>query len=275
MLDDTNSFEKSKFKPSASSSSSICICCWKKRLSGIELVYAGEGAKERIEKAAGYNDFLIGAPGYLVLLSEGAEGSGLNAGYIMEDIVLKLRDLGYGSCWLTFTDKSRIKEALGLDTGLDVAAIIAFGLPEQARKRIHLNIFSMSNVSIKDKRQYFEPKKKISELVSIDEYGCKDDLDEQIGFYDDILWESLHAAAASPSYMNRQPYSFLLKDWKLYLLSEADEVTGPIDRGLNLGIAMLHFSSVAKEYQGGSEWKLTKEELPLPAGVTAVAVCEI
>lgn len=242
-----------------------------------ELIIAGNGAKEKLESAAGYNEFLIGAPNYLVLLSEDADAAGLNAGYIMEDLLLKAADLGCGGCWLTFTDSDRIKAALSISTDKSVAAIAAIGLPEKVKKRIHLNIFSMSNVEISEKKRYFDPKKKIEELAFLDTYGSRVGLDEYIGFYDEVLWEALHAAADAPSYMNRQPYSFLIKDQKVYLLAEPDEVTGPIDRDLNLGVAMLHFAAVGREYIGNLHWLFggETEKLQLPEGVHAVAYCEI
>ena len=126
-----------------------------------ELTITGSDAKEALEKAAGYNEFLIGAPHYLVITSEDKEGAILNAGYIMEDLILKLKDLGYGSCWITFADSDKIKAALKLTTDKKVAAIAAFGLAERARKRMHLNILTMSNIEISDKHHYFAPKKSI------------------------------------------------------------------------------------------------------------------
>ena len=240
-----------------------------------DLIITGSDAKEALEKAAGYNEFLIGAPHYLVITSEDKEGAILNAGYIMEDLILKLRDLGYGSCWITFADSDKIKAALSFKTDKKVAAVAAFGLAERARKRMHLNILTMSNIEISDKHHYFAPKKSIDELLSIDKYGNKEDLDERIGFYEDILWESFSAAAKAPSYLNLQPYSFLLKDHTVYLLSEKDKLTPAIDRDLNMGAVMLHFAAVAQGYIGNLKWSLTKDALALPEGVTPVASCQI
>lgn len=240
-----------------------------------ELLITGKDAREKLEKAAGYNEFLIGAPQYLILLSEDHDSAYLNAGFIMEDLMLKLSELGCGSCWLTFTDGEKIKAALSIQSEKRVAAVAAFGLPERARKKIHLNIISMSNVSISDKQHYFDPKKKLSELVSVDSYGNKTGLEDRLGFYDDVLFEAFHAVCNTPSYMNRQPFSFLLKDHRVYLLSEADAVTGPIDRDLNLGIALLHFGSVARSYIGSLRWDFESQLTGLPEGVTEIASCAI
>ena len=90
-----------------------------------ELWIFGDNTRQALEKAAGYNEFLVGAPQYLVLLSGKAEQAYENAGYMMEDLVLKLEDMGLGSCWLTFTDSKAVKDALGIDSPLEVAAIAA------------------------------------------------------------------------------------------------------------------------------------------------------
>ena len=44
--------------------------------------------------------------------------AGVNAGYMMEDLVLKLTELDIDTCWLTFTDSDKIKKALSLTTPL-------------------------------------------------------------------------------------------------------------------------------------------------------------
>lgn len=68
------------------------------------------------------------------------------------------------------------------------------------------------------------------------------------------------------------------KNWNTaQLLKEAQKgaLTPDIDRDLNLGIAMLHFAAVAKQYIHNIGWTLTKDALDLPAGVTPVASCQI
>ena len=110
-----------------------------------------------------------------------------NAGYMMEELVLKLTELDIDSCWLTFTDSARIKAALGLTTPLEVAAIVAFGYGEKTQKKLRLNILNMSTVDVTVERQYFAPKKGIRELVNVDTWANKEGLDEMLGFYDEML----------------------------------------------------------------------------------------
>lgn len=236
-----------------------------------ELLIFSDEAQKALEGAAGYNDMLIGAPKYMVLLSEKADGSGINAGYIMEDLILKLQENGLGSCWITFTDSNEIKAALELDSELDVAAIAAFGYAQKSVKRMHVNIKSMSNVDIKAKRHYFDPKKKVSDIVFMDTWGNSDAAEEYIGFYDDMLWEAFYAASLSPSYLNRQPYGFIISGGKLYLVKTDDAYTTETDSALDLGAVLLHFTSVAQGWSGHIKWDLTSDGIEVPAGYKIIA----
>ncbi|MDD5898754.1 MAG: nitroreductase family protein [Clostridia bacterium] len=249
----------------------------KRLLPGLktELRIFGADAGAALEEAAGYNQFVIGAPQYLVLLSEKHEHAEENAGYVMEDLVLKLTDMDLGTCWLTFTDSARVKQALQIDSGLDVAAIIGFGYGVKAKKRILLNILSMSNVDASAKRHYFDPKRSVNDMVYINAWGNQTGLDEQIGFYEDVLWESLYAASLSPSYLNRQAYGFVIRDGNIILVSRPDAYNTQIDGDLSLGIALLHFTGVASNWTGRVEWQLGQNAaaVQLPEGYRVIASC--
>ena len=242
-----------------------------------ELLILDDKTKSSLEGAAGYNNFLIGSNYYLLLLSERHEQSHMNAGYIMEDLILKLADLGLDSCWITFTDSDEIKEAINLSSDLEVAAIAAFGYGVKETKRLRLNIRSMSNIDISAKRQYTEPKRSIYDMVFTGTWGDIRDLDEQIGFFDDVLWESFRAAALSPSYLNRQAYGFLIHDGKVSLVSRPDEYTTEIDGALSLGIVLHHFSETAADWVGKIKWSFGGNEdvLQLPEGHKLIATAAI
>ena len=238
---------------------------------GTELYFFGTDAREALEGAAGYHKFLVGAPQYLVLLSEDHPQAGLNAGFIMEDLILKLTDLGLDSCWVTFTDSELIKEVLGVDSDLQVAAIAAFGYGVKTTRRLRLNIKSMSNIDIIAKRQYFEPKVSVRELVHRGTWDDRDGLDNAIGFYDDILWEAFYAASLAPSYLNRQAYGFLLKPGSVTLVSKPDDYNTAIDRDLSLGIVLHHFTVTAENWAGKLSWSFDPADVSLPDGHEAIA----
>ena len=239
-----------------------------------ELLVFGDTAREALEGAAGYNQFLVGAPQYLVLLTEGGALSGLNAGFVMEDLVLKLTDMDCGTCWLTFTDSGRVKEALKIASPLEVGAIVAFGYGVKAKRRLRINILSMSNVDISAKRHYFEPKRSVSDMVFLDTWGNGEGVDEHIGFYDDMLWEAFYAASLSPSYLNRQAYGFVLHAGKVVLVRRPDEYNTKIDGDLSLGVVLLHFTGAAEQWAGKIRWQLGADgSLELPEVYEAVASC--
>lgn len=230
-------------------------------------------AQTALEGAAGYNHFLIGAPHYMVLLSQKHPLAHINAGYMMEDLILKLVDLGLDSSYLTFTDSAKVKSALNIDSDLDVAAIAAFGHGKKSVKRMQLNINSMSDIDITAKRQYMEPKHSIYDLAFLGVWGNTHQLDEYIGFYDDMLWEALYAVTLAPSYLNRQAYGFLLHNGSVSLISKPDEYNTPIDRDLSLGIALLHFTAVAQEHSANLYWHFSPDSsrLNLPKDYQLIA----
>ena len=234
-------------------------------------------AREALEGAAGYHNFLVGAPQYLVLLSEGGPQAEENAGYMMEDLVLKLSDMGLDSCWVTFVSSDAVKDSLELDPELEVVAIVAFGYGAKAPKRLRLNILSMSNVDISAKRHYFEPKRGVHDLVFLDTWGNNYKLDDYIGFFDDMLWEAFYAASLAPSYLNRQAYGFVIHDGNVILVRRPDLYNSEIDEKLSLGIVMLHFAAVAEEWAGKIQWKFGEEaaQIKLPEGYEVVASCAV
>ena len=219
-----------------------------------QLYFFGTDTRAALEGAAGYNQFLVGTPQYLVLMSEKHDLAHLNAGYIMEDLILKLAELELDSCWLTFTDSEEIKGVLGIDSEMDVVAIAAFGYGQKTVKRLRLNIRSMSDVDIKAKYRYMEPKRSVNDLAFVDTWGNSHNLDRYIGFFDDMLWEALYAASLAPSYLNRQAYGFLLHDGCISLVSRPDSYNTKIDGDLSLGIVLLHFTAVAENWAGKLHW---------------------
>jgi len=238
-----------------------------------ELYFFGTDARAALEGAAGYNQFLVGAPQYLVLLSERSELANINAGFVMQDLVLKLADLELDSCWLTFTDSEEIKGVLGIASEMDVAAIIAFGYGKKTVRRLRLNLRSMSDVDITAKYRYMEPKRSVQDLAFLDVWGNSHNLERYIGFFDDMLWEALYAASLSPSYLNRQAYGFVLHDGSVSLVSRPDVYNTPIDGDLSLGIVLLHFTAVAENWAGKLNWQfgIGNPDLKIPADHRLIA----
>jgi len=236
----------------------------------------GTDARGALEGAAGYNQFLVGAPQYMVLQSEKHPLAHINAGYVMEDMVLKLNDMGMDTCWVTFASSDDVKNVLTLDPELEVVAIVAFGYGKKTTKRLRLNIKSMSNVDLVAKHRYMEPKRSVYDMAFLNTWGNTRDLDRYIGFFDDMLWEALYAASLSPSYLNRQAYGFLIHNDSISLVSRPDLYNTKIDGDLSLGIVLHHFSVVAENWGGKRHWRFGPAEgLELPEGHVVIATCAI
>ena len=130
-----------------------------------ELYCFGPNSGSALEGAAGYNQFLVGAPQYLVLLSEKDELAEINAGFIMENLVLNLTDMDLDTCWVTFTDSEQVKDALGIESSKDVAAIAA-GRPDaqdealcrQFAKDVTAKLEKPTSVSVPGNDPYVELK---------------------------------------------------------------------------------------------------------------------
>ena len=242
-----------------------------------ELYFFSTSTRAALEGAAGYNQFLVGAPQYMVLMSEKHDLAGMNAGYMMQDLILKATDMNLDTCWLTFTSSDDIKDVLGIDSGLEVAAIAAFGYGVRSTRRLRLNMRSMSDVDIVAQHRYMEPKRSVKDLAFLNSWGGTRNLDAYIGFFDDMLWEALYAASLSPSYLNRQAYGFLLDQGQIHLVRRPDSYTTKIDGELSLGIVLLHFTAVAENWAGKLNWKFGADagNADLPEGHELIATCAL
>lgn len=242
-----------------------------------ELWIFGTDARAALEGAAGYNSFLVGAPQYMVLLSEKHPYTHMNAGYIMEDLILKATEMDLNTCWLTFADSEIVKKALAIESDLEVAAIAAFGYGVKTTKRLRLNMRSMSDVDVVAKHRYMEPKRSVYDMAFLETWGNTYKLDEHIGFFDEMLWESLYAASLSPSFLNRQAYGFVIHPAGISLVRRPDPYNVPIDEALSLGIVLHHFTSVAENWTGRLIWRFGKinAQLELPEGHEVVATCAL
>ncbi|MDD5824232.1 MAG: nitroreductase family protein [Firmicutes bacterium] len=240
------------------------------RLADVEtelLVFDCEAAKA-LEGACGYENVMIGAPTYLVLLSADHEYAVENGGYVMEDVILKATELDLNTCWITFTDGAAVAAALGIESDKKVVAVAAVGYGEKTTKRLRINIKSMSNVDVVAERGYFAPKKSIYEMVCVDKIGNTDGLDVAMGFYNDMLWNAFYACSLTPSYLNRQPYTLVLKDAsKVILVANPDEYTDELSAKTGHGIVMRHFDAIANL----TGWTLGTADIELPEGYKAVA----
>ena len=225
---------------------------------------------------AGYEDFLIEAPHYILLTSEEADNYMLNAGFIGEDLVLKLTDLGISTCWITINDTLKLKERLRITTDKLPVALIAFGYENAITTIKRLDIVNQSNVTLKKRTNYEAPKLYVEDAIYSEDMGIKAD-NSTLDHYQD-LYQALVAACCAPSFLNRQPYRFIIKDGLFMVAALEDYKTDENDYYLNLGILMLNFYGVLSERSGAyGKWeiKAPSTEIDKPEGSRIIAYIHI
>ena len=92
----------------------------------IELL--GPETQSILSGCAGYHNFMIEAPHYLLISSPKMDHYLENAGYIGEDLVMKLTELELESCWITVGDSTETKKRLSLPENMEPCALIALSL---------------------------------------------------------------------------------------------------------------------------------------------------
>ncbi len=220
----------------------------------VEMLILGEDASERLNACVGYHRFLIKAAHYIVLLSDVDEHYMENAGYIGEELVLKLTEMGIQTCWETIADGPLLKKRLNLSGDKSVAAVIAFGY-EDAGLFARLGIKSPAEIFLKKKPGTAVPKLTIPQMFYDDEWGKAETISALDP--DDDLYRACAAACYAPSFLNLQPFRLIHDGDKIVLVAVLDEMTDAADARLNLGITMMHFEgAVSRQSSGFQGWKL-------------------
>lgn len=242
----------------------------------VEMHLFDNDVKDGLEGAAGYKGVMIGAPRYLVILSDKTGPYLENAGYIGEDMVLKITELGLASCWIACRDSDKLKRALGLETDKEAVAIIAFGYRERESKIINLYIKSMSDVDATIRKGYELPRMTVDELVSVNRWGGHPNY-SLADMGQTALYEAFQAVCLAPTYRNRQPYGMVFDHGAVALVIREDEYTDKTNARLNAGVIMQHFAAVMTPICEGFRWEMgaPDKDYGLPPGHAVVATCKV
>ena len=129
----------------------------------IELL--GPETQSILSGCAGYHNFMIEAPHYLLISSPKMDHYLENAGYIGEDLVMKLTELELESCWITVGDSTETKKRLSLPENMEPCALIAFGNATVMLPSSRLDIKSISDVTIKKRTGFVAQKQSVDHAV--------------------------------------------------------------------------------------------------------------
>lgn len=207
----------------------------------VEMMFLNSDAVPQMQGCAGYHDYMIDAPHYMLLLSSVKDHYLENAGYYGSEMILKLTDLDIDSCWLSIGDEAGLRNQLYLDTDKEAVALIAFGYAVgQTSSRI--DIKSQSDIVIKKRTGFVAPKLSIDHAIYEGDWGMKSNITDLP--VESELYQAFIAACCAPSFLNLQPYRFIYDMDKVILVSLKDDQTNSIDFRLNIGIVMQHFAAV-------------------------------
>ena len=172
------------------------------------LVSADDDTASRLSGVAGYRGNTFNAPAYITILSEEKDNYLINAGFIAENLVLKLEEMGLSSCFLTSDDSEMIKKVLLINSDLAVATVIAFGYGKKERDTTKLDIHSPSDVSISNKAGHIAPKIAATALAFDSDFNTPYNFDDE--YSDPVIADAVYAASLSPSFLNHQNYRFVI-----------------------------------------------------------------
>jgi len=163
----------------------------------------------------------VEAPHYLAFTSEVQEGHLENIGFIGEELVLKLTELGIGTCWIGATIKEEVfRNIVKVQDRQSYIILIAFGYPAEELKPV-------------------ETRKRLDKSKVV-----KGDYENQ---YEPIIQSLIDA----PSAVNSQPWKLVVKNNKFDLyLENRNILTKKMLKDMNhidMGIGLSHLYNSAIE----------------------------
>ena len=242
------------------------------------LIANDDDTANRLSGVAGYRGNAFNAPAYLVILSEEKDNYLINAGFMAENVILKLEEMGLSSCFLTSYDSDMVKKVLLIESDMDIAAMVALGYGKKEKDTTKLDIHSPSNVSISSKSGHIAPKIAVTALAFDSDFDTPYNFDDE--YADPVIADALYATSLSPSFLNHQNYRFVINGTHVYLFNKFDEVVTKNDNLLGLGAAMLNFHMIlSSKYSGIGNWSLDvsniKHDFKNPSDYTLVAALDI
>jgi nitroreductase len=203
----------------------------------------------------------IHAPHYIVLTARECEGYLTDAGFRFEQMVLEATGRGLGTCWvgLMFREAS-LRSTLELDSSWRVIVLSPIG--HQLEKSM-MNRLMRTLAGSKGR-------KPVEELFFWQRHG--EALPEKV-LLDQRLVQIFNATRWAPSWMNRQPWRFVLtgKEIFIYKMKQQDREGKDYHR-LDCGIAMCHLHLAAHALGIKGCWELGKFKVPGADGAEPVGI---
>lgn len=166
------------------------------------------------EKVSGL--FKVKAPYYVIITSENKEDYEINAGFVLEQLVLWLTEKNIGTCWLGSAKPKK-----------------------KTYEKFKLEYITMIACGYTDVKVFREDKKEFKRL-QIDKICLEGQPNEYI-----------EVARLAPSSLNMQPWRFLIKEDTIHVYKK--KVSGFMEKkmekeiNISMGIALCHMYELSKE----------------------------
>jgi nitroreductase len=193
----------------------------------------------------------IRAPHYIVLASKEGKGYLTDAGFRFEQMVLEATRKDLGTCWvgLMFKEAS-LRSNLGLDKSWRVMVLTPIGRAGE-QSFVSRSLRAMAGSSTR---------KPLEEFFFWQRPGAPLPADV---LADERMARVLEATRRAPSWMNKQPWRFILADREILLYKKKhQEREGKDYHLLDCGIAMANLHLAAKAVGMAGRWELGRFEVP-------------
>jgi hypothetical protein len=220
---------------------------------------------EKLDGLAGYNGKMIKAPHYLLICSQLGENGSKVAGYVGEWIILNLTKEDIATTWIDINNSELIKSQLCVDDTRHVRGLIALG-HSKLEARVS-NIYDQyvekgySEVEMEYKETPKSSRMSVEEFVYINNWDTKCDMET---LKDRALDEVFYYMRLAPSWGNRQPWKFLVKNESIVLaIQNSNEVPKEM-AVLESGIAMLYFEVAMHDIGISGKWDMNYTDETVP-----------
>ena len=175
----------------------------------------------------------------------------LNMGFRMEQMILSATGQGLGTCWVGgMFSEERIGDFLGLDKGERVIALTPLGYPDTSfYGRVAHDIIELGAMN-------FGRRKPLKQIAFGPGWGLPLEIEDK------ELLEVLECVRLAPSWVNAQPWRFLVTGKEIIAVADSKGRYSSVRDGkryyrLDVGIAMAHFFLAAREMGWSGSWQVT------------------
>jgi nitroreductase len=190
-------------------------------------------------------------PHYILAVSEERPGYMENLGFCMEQMILAATDLGLGTCWIggMFRETSLYEFAPDLAADERIVALTPLGYADTSQKA------DIARRLLRWQTNDLGRRKPLSDMVSQDIWAVP-----WIS-HDETLNEILECTRLAPSWVNTQPWHFVVDERQVIATVDHTPQAGNVREGkpyyrLDGGIAMCHFFLAARAAGWTGRWRV-------------------